>query len=226
MTQTKIPKSGPTIQGLTSRVGFWAAIVATIVEVGSSLALVASVATGAAIYSLVGELPDAFWFAIAPALVVVMVCIHDSTPSFKSVLSLTGLAFIMIYTVTASFNYFTQLTVMRFALTYGPIQGLDLFNTTNFHSIIWELEALNYGFQGLGFLFIAPLFRGDRLQNAIGITLLINAANNIFSMVGYALDLNYVLLIGTFVVWIVFLPITTALLAIHFRRLPGGIPVP
>lgn len=205
-------------QGLTSKVGFWAAITATIMVVGSTLAMIATLGSGAPDYSTIPLVMYTLWFAIAPTLVVLMICINDSTPSLKKVLSSIGLAFILVYTVTASLDYFTQMTVMRFALTYGPIQGLALFNNTNQHSMVYELEAINYGFQGLAFLFIAPLFRGTRLRNAIGVTLYINAVNGLLSMVGFALDLNWTILIGTFIVWIIFLPTTTALMAVNFGR--------
>ena len=107
---------------------------------------------------------------------------------------------------------------MRFALTYGPIQGLALFNNANLHSMVYELEALNYGFQGLAFLFVAPLFRGTRLRSAVRISLYINAVNGMFSMVAFALDLSWILLLGTFVVWVIFLPVTTALVAVSLKK--------
>lgn len=180
--------------------------------------MIATLASGVADYSPISQVQYALWFLIAPVLVVMMLCIHDSTPAPRRILSSIGVAFILVYTVLASFGYFTQLTVMRFSLIYGQIQGLALFNNANLHSMVWELEALNYCFQGLAFLFVAPLFRGDQLGKAISVSLKINAVNGLFAMVAFAFDLSWTLLVGTLVIWVIFLPLTTGLIAIYFKR--------
>jgi hypothetical protein len=149
---------------------------------------------------------------------IVMLCIHDAAPVQRRILSNTGVAFILVYTAIASLNYFTQLTVMRFQNVYGPIQGLALFNNGNQHSMVWEMEAIEYAFQGVAFLFIASLFKGNRLRNAIRYGLYVNGINGLVGILFFALDLNWTIGLGTFAVWIVFLPLVTALIATQFHR--------
>lgn len=109
------------------------------------------------------------WLILAPTLVVLMLSIHNSPIAIhKKLLSGAGVAFMLVYAVAASINYFIQLTVIRLSRTIGPTSGIELFglSMTNFYSVAWSLEVLSYGFQGLALLFVAPLFSGTRIKNA------------------------------------------------------------
>lgn len=209
-------------ENLRNRLGVGAAVLATVAVVGSTTTMMVTILGGLADYTTVPLITYALWFLIAPSLVIVMLCIHDAVPVQRRILSNTGVAFMLVYTVIASFNYFTQLTVMRFQNVYGPIQGLALFNNANLHSMVWEMEAIEYAFQGVAFLFIASLFKGSRLRNAIRYGLYVNGVNGLVGILFFALDLNWTVGLGTFAVWIVFLPLVTALIAIHFRRELAG----
>jgi hypothetical protein len=207
---------------LRNRLGVGAAVLATVAVVGSTATMIITILGGLADYTTVPLITYALWFLIAPSLVIVMLCIHEAAPVRLRILSSTSVAFMLVYTVIASFNYFTQLTVMRFQNVYGPIQGLALFNNGNLHSMVWEMEAIEYAFQGVAFLFIASLFKGNRLRNAIRYGLYVNGVNGLVGILFFALDLNWTVGLATFAVWIVFLPIVTALIAIHFRRELAG----
>lgn len=64
-------------------------------------------------------------------------------------------------------DFFVQWTVVLPSTLAGETDGLALFTQYNPHGFFVALEALGYVAMSAAFLFLAPLFSGDRLRTAI-----------------------------------------------------------
>lgn len=72
--------------------------------------------------------------------------------------------------------------------------------------------------QELAFLFVAFVFVGGRLQQAIRWTFLVNFVAGLGSLVGVYLVNNITIVVATVLVWAVALVLSAVLLSLFFRR--------
>jgi hypothetical protein len=161
---------------------------------------------------------------MAPALMILMACIHAYAPRNKKVVSQIGSTFLVAFAVIALINRFLQFTVLG-----QQNDGLALFDLYNLHSVALALEMLSWGFfLGLATLFVAPVFVGGTLEHWIRRLLIINGILCIASGIGYVLanqlgaanQMFSALEMGFGVLaWAVILPLATVLLAVLFKRL-------
>jgi hypothetical protein len=216
--------SGTMTRGV-SQLGFWSAL---IVLLGGIVYLVSIVwnSVGGFPYppvSMTKTLAGITVLLMAPALMILIACIHAYAPRNKKVLSQIGSMFLVAFAVLALINRFLQFTVLG-----QQNDGLALFDLYTLHSVALALEMLSWGFfLGLATLFVAPVFAGGTLEHWIRRLLIINgilfasgigyvlanqlgAANQMFS----ALEMGFGVL-----AWAVILPLATVLLAVLFKRL-------
>ena len=185
------------------QLGFWSAIIATL------LVLVAGITATAAIQpfaTIIG-------FLLTSSFLVVMASIHFYASEEKKVFSLVGLSFAIIYATLISVNYFIQLTFVR-----QSTFDVSIFEMTNPQSMMWVIEVLGYFFMGLSTLFAAPVFGSSRIENLIKWLFVANGVLGILTPIGYGLSLPIEILLGGLVIWDIVMPISTALLAVLFRR--------
>ncbi len=174
-----------------NRIGFWAALIAGLSLTVFAAAFVAAVAAfpEAVEWRGIEAYAEAYRpglmtalmlppFILAPAMLTVMICLHQAAPAGRKTLSLAALVFTAVYAGQISFNYYMQLTVVADNIAGGELEGLGLFAFFNPHSLGLNLELLGYGMLSIGLIFAAFVFRGGRLARWIFWLFLINGILN------------------------------------------------
>jgi hypothetical protein len=187
---------------LVSRIGFWSAILVTI------FLAISGITSSVSIY-LVSNISG---FILTSIFLIVITCIYYSAPDDKKILGQIGLSFAIIYATMISMNYFIQLTFVKFGAF-----NTDIFSITNPQSMMMTIEVLGYFFMGLSTLFIAPIFQSGRLEKSIRWLFVFNGILGIGGAIGFALNLDWRILIGGLILWTIVMPITTALISYWFK---------
>jgi len=185
------------------QLGFWSAVVATLLVLVAGITATASIQPFATIIG----------FLLTLSFLILMASIHSYAPEERKVFSLVGLSFAIIYATLISINYFIQLTFVRQS-TFDA----SMFEMTNPQSMMWVIEVLGYFFMGLATLFAAPVFGSSRLERFVKWLFVANGVLGILTPIGYGLSLPLEILLGGLIVWDIIMPISTASLAILFRR--------
>jgi len=196
-------KSDPTEKRYVFQLGFWSSATATLLVAVAGVTATASIQPFATIIG----------FLLTPTFLVVMACIHCYASNDKRVFSLIGLSFAIIYATLISINYFIQLTFVR-----QSIFDVGIFAMDNPQSMMWVIEVLGYFFMGLSTLFAAPVFESGKIENLIKWLFVGNGILGILTPIGYGLSWPIEILLGGLIVWDIVMPISTASLAILFRR--------
>ena len=196
-------KSDPTEKRYVFQLGFWSSAIATLLVAVAGVTATASIQPFATVIG----------FLLTPTFLVVMACIHCYASNDKRVFSLIGLSFAIIYATLISINYFIQLTFVR-----QSIFDVEIFAMDNPQSMMWVIEVLGYFFMGLSTLFAAPVFESGKIENLIKWLFVGNGILGILTPIGYGLSWPIEILLGGLIVWDIVMPISTASLAILFRR--------
>jgi len=104
---------------------------------------------------------------MAPAVVILMVCVNRNAPEERRVFSQIALSFALVYAAIITADYFTQWTVVLPSMSAGEMEGLSLFTQYNPHGFFVALESLAYLTLNASLLFAAPVFHGGRLERGI-----------------------------------------------------------
>ena len=185
------------------QLGFWSAIVATILVAIAGITATASIQPFATVMG----------FLLTLTFLIVMVSVHCYASDERKVFSLVGLSFAIIYATLISVNYFIQLTFVR-----QSTFDVSMFDMTNTHSMMWVIEVLGYFFLGLSTLFAAPVFGSSKVERLVKWLFIANGILGILTPIGYALNLPIEVLLGGLIVWDIVMPLATASLAYLFRR--------
>jgi hypothetical protein len=196
-------KSDPTEKRYVFQLGFWSSAIATLLVAVAGVTATASIQPFATVIG----------FLLTPTFLVVMACIHCYASNDKRVFSLIGLSFAIIYATLISINYFIQLTFVR-----QSIFDVEIFAMDNPQSMMWVIEVLGYFFMGLSTLFAAPVFESGKIGNLIKWLFVGNGILGILTPIGYGFSWPIEILLGGLIVWDIVMPISTASLAILFRR--------
>jgi len=194
---------------LVGKIGFWSAICTTI------FIAISGINSSASIY-LVSNFSG---FIVTSLFLIVIICIYYSAPDDKKILGHIGLSFAIIYATLISMNYFIQLTFVQFGAF-----NTDILSITNPQSMMMTIEVLGYFFMGLSTLFIAPIFQSGRLEKSIRWLFVFNGVLGIGGAIGFALNLDWRILIGGLLVWTIMMTITTALIAYWFKTEKSSVP--
>jgi hypothetical protein len=154
---------------------------------------------------------------LAPPMITLMVAVHAYASTNAKVCGVAALAFMLLAAGTTCAIHFLQLTVVR-RLDLANTPGVSVIFFTQWPSAFFALDLLAWDlFLGLSLLCAAPIFKGDRLQAAIRIILMLDGILCIGGTLGPALgDLRFQFLgitgyAGVF-------PLACLLLAILFGR--------
>lgn len=212
----------PSARSAESTLGFWSATLATVLSLAYVIGQVAEwlgwlgsqggPESSSTPLGLVILLTPSL--LLGPAFVVLLVCIHQVTPSAQRVWSLSALAFGIAYLVLISMNYYVQLTLVAPRLARGDTAGIEGFLFVPFNSFLYAVDILGYSFMSVATLFIVPLFRGRGLERVVRLFLLGNGLLLPF----LALQMYYHSLIWIAALWAVTFPGATWSLAVLFRR--------
>jgi len=185
------------------RLGFWAATITTLLVAVAGITATASIQPFA---TIVG-------FLLTSSFIVVMACIHCYASNERKVFSLVGLSFAIVYATLISVNYFIQLTFVR-----QSSFDVEIFAMDNPQSMMWVIEVLGYFFMGLATLFAAPVFGSGGIERIVKGLFVTNGILGILTPIGYGLSLPIEILLGGLIVWDIVMPLSTASLAVLFRR--------
>jgi len=185
------------------RLGFWSATITTLLVAVAGITATASIQPFA---TIVG-------FLLTSSFLVVMACIHCYASNERKVFSLVGLSFAIVYATLISVNYFIQLTFVR-----QSSFDVEIFAMDNPQSMMWVIEVLGYFFMGLATLFAAPVFESGGIERIVKGLFVANGILGILTPIGYGLSLPIEILLGGLIVWDIVMPLSTASLAILFRR--------
>jgi hypothetical protein len=192
------------------RYGLWSATLATIVNVGSTLALLGFLLIPGTRLDLVS---DALGFLVAALFLVLVVSIQHAATKEQRMITHLGLIFAVLYLLTVSTNYYLQLTVVR----HLPVEGGAGLPAV-FASVFLAMETLGYGFLGVATLWVAPVFSEGRLESAIRWLFIANGVLGVLGILVYPLDVDARIIFGGLFVWDVIFPLSLLLLAVFFRR--------
>jgi hypothetical protein len=111
---------------------------------------------------------------LTPALIALFAAIHSYAPADKKICSLAAFGFAVVLACTTGVIHFVQLTAVR------RIQNMTIAATFAFYDpggrlmpmLAADLAVWDF-FLGFGLLFAAAVFKGDKLQGAIRVTMII-----------------------------------------------------
>jgi hypothetical protein len=182
-TVNDVTGSDLAISLISSRVGFYSAILTTVMTIVTfGLALTAIPISGANCREACIEYPyldtvsqfpkDYLWMFAAIVLTVVYVtmitAIHVYASGHRKLFSQLGLSFALIATIIFLCDYFIQVSVIPVSLMNGETEGIPLLIQYNPHGVFIVLEDLGYLMMSLSFLAIASVFDGqNRLEMAV-----------------------------------------------------------
>ena len=151
---------------------------------------------------------------IAPAFVLVMVCVHYYAAPEKRVWSHAGIAFAVMYAVMVSISYISQLAVVAPHIARGELDKVAIIALQDGSFMQW-IDTLGYSFMGLSTLVAAPVFIGGRILKWIRGFFIVNGILAPF----YLLAIPYPIFLIFGIWWMVVVPGAMILLAIFFRKL-------
>jgi hypothetical protein len=110
---------------------------------------------------------------VAIALVVMMAALYSWAPAHAKTPALAALAFITIFAILTCGAHFVSLTVGRRIDERGTSVLVRQLSFAQWPTVALSIDLLAWDvFLGLSLLFVAPAFRGDRLQDLLRITML------------------------------------------------------
>ena len=206
----------------TKALGFWSAVLAT------AFSITYDVGQLAEWFGLLGSqggpesssTPLGIVVLLTPSLLlgssflVLVVSIHQLSPSDRKVWTHAAVAFATVYAVLISINYFVQLTWVAPRLAAGRTHGIEPFLFTPFDSFLYSVDILGYSFMSVATLFAARAFTGRGLERVVRLFLTANGLLLPF----IALQMYVHRLIWIAALWAVTFPGSTWSLAILFRR--------
>mgnify|MGYP007106202940 CR=1 FL=1 len=200
------------------KLGYWVSLIEIVLAVAYLAAVAAMFITGnippaepyISIVSVVS-------LVSAPLFVFLWAILNNTASSETRVFTQTSLALILIFAALTSINRYVALTVVRQSMDMGITDGLSWFMPYGWPSIMAAIEVLAWGFfLGLAFLFLAPVFRKDRLELAIFWTLILSGLLALVAVLGQVINSVILNMLGI-VAWGPGLIVLFTLLACRFK---------
>lgn len=206
----------------TKALGFWSAVLATVLSLAYVLGQVAEwlgwlgsqggpESSSTPLGFVVLLTPSLF---LASAFLVLIVSIHELATPDRRIWARTAAAFATAYAVLVSLNYYVLLTFVAPRLATGRVGGLEPFLFTPFDSFLYSVDILGYSFMSVATLLAARVFTGDGPERRARFFLTANGLLIPF----LALQIYFHWLIWIAALWAVTFPASTWTLAGIFRR--------
>lgn len=212
---TRIPNS-------TKKVGFWAAVLATVFSITYSVGQVAEwlgwLGSGGGPES--SSTPLGLVILLTPSLflgsafLVLTVSIHQLASPGRKIFSHAAVVFATMYAAMISINYYVQLTWVAPRLAEGRTAGVEQFLFVPFDSFLYAVDILGYGFMSVATLFAAMVFDGKGIERVARWFLIANGLLLPF----ITLQMYWHWMIWIAAIWAVTFPGSTWSLAVIFRR--------
>jgi hypothetical protein len=124
---------------------------------------------------------------MAPLMVVSMVAVHAYAAPERKAYSLTTLAFMILLAGMTSSVHFVILTVRR-QIEAAGLPWLPLFLSFTWPSVAYTLDILAWDvFFALAMLFAAPVFKGDGMETAVRLVLVVSGVLSVVGLLGVPL---------------------------------------
>jgi hypothetical protein len=161
---------------------------------------------------------ESLMLLLNPAVVALFAAIHTYAPAEKKTCSLAAFGFALMMVCLTALVHFVQLFVVR-QTNSAIVRELFSFYSSDGRMLpMFAADMLAWDFFfGFALLFVAPVFGGDRLQNAIRIVLLVSG---VLCLIGVAFPVtgNPKLQLPAILGYAFGFPISCVLLAILFSR--------
>jgi hypothetical protein len=198
----------------TALLGFWSAVLAA---TASLVFLAASVPVllGAIAPPWDNVLTLVPSLLLGPALLTLLVCVHDTAPGDRRIWSHVSVAFAIVYVAHVSMVYVVELAVVEPLIMHGDAARVGLL-TIEPGGVLNAIDGLGYAFLGLALLFAAPVFAGGELDRLIRWLLVANGVAVVPILLTYFVDRVFLVIAGP--AWGIALPAVSVLVAIWFHR--------
>ena len=195
------------MERLTSRIGFWSALLSFVFGMGYIVFQAAQWAglTPAPWHLITLTFPS-FWLALS--FVILMISVYYYASDEQKIWGHIAVAFAIMYATLNAAVYFLQMTLVVPSILNGQVEQVA-FITLSMGTFIYGVDVLGYSLMSLATLFAAPVFVGGRLERSIRWSLVANG------LLTPALLLQQNL--PTFAIaalWAITFPVATALLAV------------
>jgi hypothetical protein len=136
----------------------------------------------------------------------------------KAVFADLALVFMALVCVTSSINWFVQLAILPSILSGGDTSLIVLLDVHNQASLMYAIEHLGWGiFYGLATTFLGVAISGSRLESWLRWLLIAGGVLSIIHVFRILIPNQAVTDLG-YIAWGIFLPATTILLAIRYKK--------
>jgi hypothetical protein len=224
--------------GLTTRAGFWAAVLTALLAAVSFGVAVTTpprtgpfAAAGSALaypYAAAARFVPRDFVWMYPALLMMLAflvlaaCVRDRAAGDRKLFGTIGLCLATVSFTVIALDYFIQLRTVQPALRRGELEGLAIISQYNPHGVFIALEELGFLVMGLSFACLALALGASRLERVTRWVYLVSSALIVAAFVGmswyFGLGIEYRFEVtAIFVGWLT-LMISGSLLAVVFRR--------
>jgi hypothetical protein len=215
------PRRVQTVGGSpAAALGFWSGMLAAGFTLAFSIASVPVLlgAVAAPWDNVLTLLPS---LLLAPALLVLLVCVDQLTPPDLQLWSRLAVIFAVPYVALVSVVYVVELAVVEPLIVRGQADRAGLL-TIDPGGALNAIDGLGYTFLGLALLLLAPRFHGARGDLWIRWLLVANGAAIVPILLTYFVDRAFLVIAGP--LWAIALPAVSMLLAISLRRGEDALP--
>lgn len=214
---------GVSITPVTRRLGFWAALSATVVGYVYLVGYIVLLATyrvvpwtdiqgfAAALVTPYGTaltVLQVLAFLQALAIGTTVITLHETAEPSRRVFTRIAVAAATIFVALSSLHYYVQWASVRQSILKGNLEGLAQFVQFNFDSPLSAVNMLGWTlFYGLAALALAPVFRSPGRESWIKWGFVVCGANGIATAVGLALGIKLMYLtwtVGISITWYVY----------------------
>jgi len=151
-------------------------------------------------------------------LVVLFLALRRQITGSRTIFAELGLMFMVLMAAISSVNWYVQLTLVPKIAQSGDLTALALLDIHNTASVMYAMEHLAWGlFYGLGLIFMALAIAGGRIEIWIRWLLIVGGVMSILYLPGILIANQVLTDLGYYAAGI-FLPATTILLAVRFRK--------
>lgn len=155
-------------------------------------------------------------------VLVLMAAVHYYSSDDKKIFSHIGLLLTFLSSSLLITNYFLQISVIQPSLLNGETDGISLLTQFNPHGIFIALDELAFVVLSLAFLFMAPVFAGNKVATAVRGIFIASFVLNVIALAGfssvYGVQREYLFEIATISIGWLTLIVSGILLAILFKR--------
>jgi len=144
---------------------------------------------------------------MAPLMVLLMAEVHAYASNNDKTLSLTALIFMSILACITSMVHFLILTISRQIEFITGSAWIPLIFSFKWPSVVYALDIMAWDlFFSLSMLFAAPVFKGDRLQASVRISMILSGVLSFAGLLGIVLgdmqirDIGIVGYVGVFLI--------------------------